>query len=81
MGEPIYNVSEEPSEQPDGLAFFVFDATIGLVQTDNRPADINPFSIRFALPLPQHDRSNNSTETHPDDMSGDTPPTFLTIGC
>jgi hypothetical protein len=31
MGEPIPNVSEEPSERPDGIAFFVFDATVGPV--------------------------------------------------
>jgi hypothetical protein len=71
---------EEPFKRPDGLAFFVFDTTVGPVVTDNRLAALNRFSIRFALPLPpqQHDRSN-PTEPPPDGMSGDTPPAFPTI--
>jgi hypothetical protein len=58
----------------------MFDATLGPVMTDCRlAAALNAFSIRFALPLPQHDHSNPTTETFPNGTAGDPPPTFLTV--
>jgi hypothetical protein len=67
LGEPIPTVSEDPSERPDGIAYFVFDATVPPVQTDNRLASLATFTIRFALPLPQHDRSSSTAVNPPPD--------------
>jgi hypothetical protein len=73
LGEPIPNVSEEPSERPDGIAFFVFDTTVGPALTDNRLVALSTFTVRFALPLPQHDRPF-ATTVQPPDGAGDDPP-------
>jgi hypothetical protein len=73
MGEPIPHVSEEPSERPDGVAFFVFDVTVGPALTDNRLVALSTFTVRFTLPLPQHDRPIVTSVQPPDD-AGDNPP-------
>jgi hypothetical protein len=55
-GEPVNTISEDPTERPDGIAFFVFDTTVMPVKVVCRLSSIGPFTVHFALPLPQHDR-------------------------
>jgi hypothetical protein len=79
LGEPIPTVSEDPSERPDGIAYFVFDATVPPVQTDNRLASLATFTIRFALPLPQHDRSSSTAVNPPPDTDHEPAPSLAEL--
>jgi len=65
-GVPVGAIAEDPTERQDSIAFFVFDTTIVAADIDLRLAAIEPFTIRFALPLPQHFRGTDT----------DLPPTF-----
>ena len=59
------HVDEDPTKRPDDLAFFVFNTTVAAVTVDPCLSAINPFSLRFALPLPQSDRPSTSGTTTP----------------
>jgi hypothetical protein len=83
-GAPISNISEDPSMRDDGIAYFVFDSTILPTKTDCRLSPIGPFTIRFALPLPQHERqsamnptANPFNPTTPNANTNDSSPTTL----
>jgi len=79
-GAPVNNVSEDHTTREDGIAFFTFDSTVTPSKIDCRLSDISPFTIRFALPLPQHDHAaiNQLTCTTPTQTTN-TPPTFVTM--
>jgi hypothetical protein len=64
-GAAAGTVDEDPAKRPDDLAFFVFDTTVAAVTVDPRLSAINPFSLRFALPLPQSDRPSTPGTTTP----------------
>ena len=64
-GNPAGAVVEDPADRPDGLAFFVFDTTVIASDIDSRLSAIEPFTIRFALPLPQHVLRRGRWGTHP----------------
>lgn len=55
-GNPVGTVVEDPADRPDGIAFFVFDTTVTASTIDHRLSAVDPFTIRFALPLPQTER-------------------------
>ena len=78
MGATVLRVSDDTSARPDSLSYFVFDATIGPGLTDNRLAALSTFNVRFALPLPQHDRAAiDPTMPPPDDATAHTPPATI----
>jgi hypothetical protein len=55
-GVPVTNLGEDPTMREDSIAFFVFDSTVVPAAIDCRLSAVGPLTIRFALPLPQHDR-------------------------
>jgi hypothetical protein len=69
-GTPVGDVVENPEDRPDGVAFFVFDTTVIASAIDRRLSAVDPFTIRFALPLPQTERPVVATAT-PDPSAGD----------
>jgi len=66
IGQPIGAVSVNPADRPDDISFFVFDTTVSPASIDSRLSKIEPFTIRFALRLPQSART-----TAPDPAADD----------
>jgi hypothetical protein len=77
VGVPIATIDEDPAERQGDIASFVFETTIVAGDVDKRLAAIEPFTVRFSLPLPQHVRGTgtNLPPTSPLTMS---PPYQLT---
>ena len=76
-GVPIATIDEDPDEREDDIVFFVFNTTILAGDIDRRLAAIEPFTIRFALPLPQHVRGTG-TDLPPTSPLTMSPPHQLT---
>jgi hypothetical protein len=54
VGVSIETINEDPAKRQGDIAFFVFDVTISAGDVNQCLAAIEPFTIRFSLPLPQH---------------------------
>jgi hypothetical protein len=77
VGVPIGTIDEDPADRQGDIAFFVFDTTISAGDVDRRLAAIEPFTIRFSLPLPQHVRGTG-TDLPPTSPLTMSPPHQLT---
>ena len=60
VGDPVATVPHDPMIRTDHITYFVFDSCIKPGDIDARLTDMEPFTTRFALRLPQSDRPGSA---------------------